>query len=68
MSLGHKDVVQNVAKVDHAAHQWLDYQEGLQMLQGNSCYFCSDDSRISSPTLFDLLNVEIELGIHPSLP
>lgn len=68
MSLGHKDVVQNVAKIELASHQWLDYQEGLRMLEGTACCSSGDNEDISSPTLFDLLDFEVELHVHPALP
>lgn len=68
MSLGHKDVVQNVAKIEQAAHQWLDYQEGLRMLEGTAFSSCDHCDEIPSPTLFDLLNYEIQFEVHPDLP
>jgi hypothetical protein len=33
MSLGHKDVVQNVAKIENAAHAWLDHRRELMSLE-----------------------------------
>ncbi|GAX16152.1 hypothetical protein FisN_3Hh367 [Fistulifera solaris] len=68
MSLGHKDVVQNVAKIELASQQWLDYQEGLRMLEGTASCSFGDSEDLYSPTLFDLLNFEVELDVHPALP
>lgn len=50
MSLGHKDVVQNLVKIEEAVHQWLDDH--------------SDAS--TPPTLRELLEWEIETGVNPA--
>ena len=55
MSLGHKDVVQNVAKIEEAVHSWLDYERDLPVL-------CVDGLR--TPTLRELLRFEIETGVQ----
>lgn len=56
MSLGHKDIVQNVAKIEHAVHQYLDTRE--------STYH----SDLVTPTLYELLHNEAKTGLHPALP
>jgi len=58
MNLGHKDVVQNVAKIERAAHNWIDYQ----LESGNF------SSKIKSPTLREMLQFEIASGEQPTLP
>ena len=57
MSLGHKDVVQNVVKIEKAAHDWIEYQLEL-----------TESSDVHSPSMRDLLQYELDLGISPSLP
>jgi hypothetical protein len=87
MSLGHKDVVQNVAKIENAAHAWLDHQRELMSLEAQwrssegmpegECHTStmpgtwdsnSATCELRSPTLRDLLEHEIDMESHPSLP
>lgn len=88
MSLGHKDVVQNVAKIENAVHVWLDHQRELKSLESQrraSEGILDDDCNVSmilstaeerksskcelrSPTLRDLLEYEIDMDTHSSLP
>lgn len=49
MSLGHKDVVQNLVKMEEAIHQWLD----------------DHPEASTPPTLRELLEWEIETGVNP---
>jgi hypothetical protein len=69
MSLGHKDVVQNLAKIEQSVHSWLDHQrEEISMQEqsqddGESC-----PSELWSPTLRELLEHELETEVHPALP
>jgi len=61
MSLGQKDIVQNVGKIEKAVHEWIEYQSE------NS----SDESHSlprSSPTLRELLQFEANMGVHDKLP
>lgn len=55
MSLGQKDVVQNVAKMERAAQAWIDHHSGL-------------DGERKSPSLRDVLQYEIDIEEHASLP
>jgi hypothetical protein len=50
MSLGQKDVIQNVGKLERAAHEWIDFH--------------SFRGERRSPTLRQLLHHEIERDIH----
>jgi len=88
MSLGHKDVVQNVAKIENAVHAWLDHRRELMSLEaqwrasegmqegdcdvsltfGNKVTTNSLTCELRSPTLRDLLEHEIDMESHPSLP
>lgn len=54
MSLGHKDVVQNVIKIEEAVHSWIQY------------YYTEDDRLVMTPTLHQLLSYEIETGVQPA--
>lgn len=57
MSLGHKDIVQNVGKIEKAVHEWIDYHTGTET-EG------LESSELSSPTLRDLLQFEADTGVH----
>ena len=56
MSLGQKDVVQNVAKMEKAAQAWVDHHSELL------------DGERKSPSLRDVLQYEIDFEEHTSLP
>lgn len=63
MSLGHKDIVQNIAKVEVAYHAWIGerrYRIEQQNAKRNNEYH----ELLVGPTLRDLLEIEIELDIH----
>jgi hypothetical protein len=74
MSLGHKDVVQNLAKIELTVHSWLDHQrEEISMQrqrqnEGESCPVESPPSELRSPTLRELLQHEVETDVHQNLP
>ncbi len=81
MSLGQKDIVQNVLKIELATHAWLDHQRELRAFQsaweqenyGESCPVeetncMSDTFELRTPTLNDLLQHEIDMGVHDKLP
>lgn len=55
MSLGQKDVVQNVAKMERAAQAWIDHRSEL-----------GEDP--VSPRLSDILQYELDTEEHPNLP
>ena len=60
MKMGNKDVVQNIGKMEAAAHDYIDNQK----MQSSS----SSSSKIKSPTLRDMLQFEVDQGYHPTLP
>jgi hypothetical protein len=60
MNLARRDLVQNVNKMETAAHAWLTYYEGKKSSQG--------DLNMASPTLRELLQHEIDQKIHTRLP
>lgn len=55
MNLARRDLVQNVNKMETAAHAWLTYYEGTHSSQ-------------ASPTLRELLQHEVDQKIHTRLP
>jgi hypothetical protein len=56
MSLGQKDIVQNIAKIEQGIQNFVDYRV-------EHCYD-DDDNIVTSPTLRDLLQYEVEMDIH----
>lgn len=57
MNLGYKDVVQNLVKMEQSVHNWLDYQKRF-----------STTDTICSPTLLQVLEHEVNTGVHNNLP
>ena len=73
MNLGHKDVVQNIVKIESAVHEWIekrseDKSEKECMLnnEGETCFDGSVAWQPKSPTLRDLLQYEIDMDLHPT--
>ena len=75
MSLGQKDVLQNVAKIEKAVHDWIEYRRDLLDNQsqldgatgiGYDTYPSpgSKDCALRSPTLRQLLEHEVDLDTH----
>jgi len=60
MSLGQKDVVQNVAKIERAAHEWIEAHSEAQCDEDEVCH------QRRSPTLRQLLLFEIDNDLHPN--
>jgi hypothetical protein len=60
MNLARRDLVQNINKMETAAHAWLTYYEGTKSSQ--------DHLNMASPTLRELLQHEIDQKIHTRLP
>jgi hypothetical protein len=72
MNLGHKDIVQNLGKMETAVHKWLDYGREKRALKraweqnsGDGDFY---DDKLRSPTLRDLLEDEVDCNVHASLP
>eukprot|EP00979_Chaetoceros_neogracilis_P010942 scaffold2621_cov274-Chaetoceros_neogracile.AAC.12 len=62
MNLGQKDVVQNVAKIERAAHEWIEARSSQET-------HCDEDevcNQRRSPTLRQLLLFEIDINLHPN--
>jgi hypothetical protein len=76
MGLGHKDIVQNVAKIEQTVHSWLDHRREFISVQaqwekeapGESCPVDRSQAELRSPTLRELLQHELEMEVHPTLP
>jgi hypothetical protein len=61
MSLGQKDIVQNVGKIEKAVHEWIQHQSDDPTGQNLG-------RQLASPTLRDLLQYEADAGVHEKLP
>jgi len=63
IGLGQKDIVQNIAKIEHAIHDYLDLRSNDE---SDSLTSNGTNSRhaIASPTLRDLLQYEVDMDIH----
>lgn len=59
MSLGHKDIVQNIAKVELAYYLWTEEQRWQINNSENATI-----TELVSPTLKDLLQQEVDLDVH----
>jgi len=70
MSLGRKDCVQNLVKVEHAAHHYIEERSEYLRRKLNSSAGSPDSEQyiVRSPSLRELLIEEIELGDHEKLP
>jgi hypothetical protein len=61
MNLGQKDIVQNVAKIEHAVHSLIEHRENELLHQEGS-----EQEEVQSPTLRDLLQFEADTNVHGS--
>jgi hypothetical protein len=55
MNLGHKDVVQNIVKIESAIHDWIETRPESE-----------DGNQTRSPTLRELLQHETDIDVHPN--
>lgn len=62
MSLGQKDIIQNVAKIEEAVHSFIDHQE-LNSLSSEEESF-NGNVEMNSPTLRELLQYDLDMQIH----
>ena len=60
MTLGQKDIVQNIAKIEQAIQGYVDYR----IEHGSH----DADDVVASPTLRDLLQYEVNMNVHEKLP
>lgn len=77
MSLGHKDVVQNLGKIEKAVHEWIEHRRDVLELESqweDGADACTTDAKgyldctLRSPTLRQLLEHEVDMEVHPKLP
>jgi hypothetical protein len=70
MSLGRKDVVQNLAKAENAIHHWIEERvEYLRQKSVNQAELTvEEDVTLRSPSLRELLVEEVDLDVHQPLP
>lgn len=61
MSLGQKDIIQNVAKIEHAVHSLIEHRENELLMEEGS-----EEEEVESPTLRDLLQFEADTDVHGS--
>eukprot|EP00816_Leptocylindrus_hargravesii_P013183 CAMPEP_0196811052 /NCGR_PEP_ID=MMETSP1362-20130617/16919_1 /TAXON_ID=163516 /ORGANISM="Leptocylindrus danicus, Strain CCMP1856" /LENGTH=760 /DNA_ID=CAMNT_0042186295 /DNA_START=47 /DNA_END=2329 /DNA_ORIENTATION=+ len=59
MALGHKDIVQNIAKVELAYYLWME-EKRWQVTNSEN----ATATELLSPTLKDLLQQEVDLDVH----
>jgi len=70
LGLARRDLVQNIRKIEQAAHAWLDFHEGV-LTASTSTSADSNENNIrlnTSPSLRQLLQHEIEMNAHHKLP
>jgi len=62
MSLGHKDIVQNLVKIEQGAHSYIDYQSELLLADDD---VDGGAKKLRSPTIRELLIFETETDVNP---
>jgi len=77
MGLGHKDVVQNLGKVENAAFAWIEERKEMIRLEhlrlegevSDKVEAASNENMVlRGPTIKELLQEEIEMKMHAKLP
>lgn len=63
ISLGYRDVLQNLEKIEGGVHEYLRYRQNINR-ENNKC----PNEGIPSPTLKELLQFEATTNIHKNLP
>eukprot|EP00548_Thalassiothrix_antarctica_P005636 CAMPEP_0194137252 /NCGR_PEP_ID=MMETSP0152-20130528/7171_1 /TAXON_ID=1049557 /ORGANISM="Thalassiothrix antarctica, Strain L6-D1" /LENGTH=666 /DNA_ID=CAMNT_0038834209 /DNA_START=144 /DNA_END=2144 /DNA_ORIENTATION=+ len=75
MTLGQRDIVQNIAKIENAVHDWIEYHQQQDNIQSDEEAWCdsrdnAEQSRkrlcrtFRSPTLRQLLEFEVSMKTH----
>ena len=72
MNLGHKDVVQNIGKIETAIHEWIENRSEVELINRVE-RDCDEESNCAdnilhprSPTLRELLQFEVDSDVHPT--
>ncbi len=75
MNLGHKDVVQNIVKIESVVHDWIEKRAEVEATKRSqrdcdgeeSCEEAeAETDNLRSPTLRELLQYEIDADVHPT--
>jgi len=66
IGVGQKDIVQNIAKIEQAIHNYVDYRARNNDKEHNTSNGNTKDHHkiLSSPTLRDLLQYEVDINLH----
>lgn len=72
MSMARRDLIQNVRKLEAAAHDWIKYHHSHHHHDDDDTSADKSNRRaaaaVTSPTLRQLLQHEVAQNIHPALP
>eukprot|EP00522_Entomoneis_paludosa_P012284 CAMPEP_0172452900 /NCGR_PEP_ID=MMETSP1065-20121228/10417_1 /TAXON_ID=265537 /ORGANISM="Amphiprora paludosa, Strain CCMP125" /LENGTH=688 /DNA_ID=CAMNT_0013205031 /DNA_START=421 /DNA_END=2487 /DNA_ORIENTATION=+ len=76
MGLAKRDLIQNIRKMEQAAHDWMDFYQGVMLVNDNNSTpepagTSTTTTRIqsvTSPTIRQLLQHELETNCHARLP
>lgn len=66
MNLGHKDIVQNLYKIETKVHEWIEYRR--EQVQFEQAWNSDDIDELRAPTLRELLEHEADIEAHSRLP
>ena len=62
VSLGQKDIVQNIAKMEHAIHEYIEiWSQNADSFSSNGT---NSNRVVTSPTLRDMLQYEVDTNVH----
>jgi len=66
IGIGQKDIVQNIAKIEQAIHNYVDHRVRNNDKEHNTSNGNTKDHHkiLSSPTLRDLLQYEVDINLH----
>mmetsp|Transcript_20780 Transcript_20780/g.49347 ORF Transcript_20780/g.49347 Transcript_20780/m.49347 type:complete len:870 (-) Transcript_20780:192-2801(-) len=62
LGLGYRDILQNLEKMERGVHSYYRYHRSKQLQEQQDC------QPIASPTIRELLEFELQKGVHSNLP
>mmetsp|Transcript_20779 Transcript_20779/g.49345 ORF Transcript_20779/g.49345 Transcript_20779/m.49345 type:complete len:856 (-) Transcript_20779:167-2734(-) len=62
LGLGYRDILQNLEKMERGVHSYYRYHQSKQLQEQQDC------QPIASPTIRELLEFELQKGVHSNLP
>ena len=68
VSLGRRDLVQNIGKVERAVHAWIEATQLKCGPDSEASDLDDNDQHLISPTIEQLLQHELDTGVHKKLP